>query len=308
MTTVTIATRQSALALWQSNHVAQQLRARHPGLTVQLLPMTTLGDQMLHSPLSKIGGKGLFVKELENALLDGRADLAVHSMKDVPITLPPELGLPVSMQRHDPRDAFVSNRFESLDALPPGAVVGTASLRREAQLRAARPDLTVRSLRGNVNTRLAKLDAGDYDAILLASAGLQRLDLAHRIRHALAPEQTLPAIGQGALGLEIRLDNTAIADLIAPLAHAETHRCVSAERALNAQLQGGCQAPIAGFADCPDNHQLRLRALVAEPDGSRVLRAERHGDRQAPDTLGATVAQALLAQGAGDILARLLNA
>ena len=305
MTTVTIATRQSALALWQSNHVAQQLRTLPPGLNVQLLPMTTRGDQWLHSPLSKIGGKGLFVKELETALLDGRADLAVHSIKDVPIDFPPGLGLPVILARQDPRDAFVSNRFASLDALPPGAVVGTASLRRAAQLYAARPDLTVRSLRGNVNTRLAKLDAGDYDAIVLASAGLQRLEFARRIRHPLTPAQSLPAIGQGALGLEIRLDNTAIAELIAPLSHDETHCCISAERAVNAQLQGGCQAPIAAFAEDQGKQRLRLRALVAEPDGSRVLRTERSGDRQAPEALGAAVAQDLLAQGAGDILERL---
>ena len=305
MTTITIATRQSALALWQSNHVAQQLRALHPGLNVQLLPMTTRGDQWLHSPLSKIGGKGLFVKELETALLDGRADLAVHSIKDVPIDFPPGLGLPVILARQDPRDAFVSNRFASLAALPAGAVVGTASLRRTAQLYAARPDLTVRSLRGNVNTRLAKLDAGDYDAIVLAGVGLQRLDFAHRIRHPLTPAQSLPAIGQGALGLEIRLNDTALAELIAPLNHAETHCCISAERTVNVRLQGGCQAPIAAFAEHQDEHRLRLRALVAEPDGSRVLRAERSGDRQDPEALGNAVAQALSAQGAGEILERL---
>ena len=301
---VRIATRESPLALWQATFIKAELEAAHPGLQVELLGMTTRGDQILDSPLAKIGGKGLFVKELETALLDGRADIAVHSMKDVPMAFPAGLGLSIICQRGDPRDAFVSNHYKSLDELPAGARVGTSSLRRQCQIRAQRPDLTIVDLRGNVNTRLRKLDEGQYDAIILASAGLLRLGMADRIAQHLSPEQSLPAGGQGAVGVEARIDDQRIKQLLAPLHHQATAECVNAERALNLTLQGGCQVPIACFAIAnPDNdNELWLRGLVGSPDGSTILRSDRCADRSTAETLGVAVAEDLLAQGAADIL------
>ncbi|WP_071872299.1 hydroxymethylbilane synthase [Atopomonas hussainii] len=300
--TLRIATRQSALALWQANYVKDRLEQAHPGLTVTLLPMVSRGDKLLDAPLAKIGGKGLFVKELENALLADEADIAVHSMKDVPMEFPEGLGLYCICEREDPRDAFVSNTFASLDELPQGSVVGTSSLRRQAQLLARRPDLEIRFLRGNVNTRLAKLDAGEYDAIILAAAGLIRLGFAERIKSAISDVDSLPAGGQGAVGIECRVADSRVQALLAPLHHEPTALRVRAERALNTRLNGGCQVPIACYATL-DNDQLYLRGLVGEPQGTRLLRAEAYGPAQAPEALGVQVAEALLIQGAGEILA-----
>ena len=300
--TLRIATRQSALALWQANYVKDRLEQAHPGLTVTLLPMVSRGDKLLDAPLAKIGGKGLFVKELENALLADEADIAVHSMKDVPMEFPEGLGLYCICEREDPRDAFVSNTFASLDELPQGSVVGTSSLRRQAQLLARRPDLEIRFLRGNVNTRLAKLDAGEYDAIILAAAGLIRLGFAERIKSAISDVDSLPAGGQGAVGIECRVADSRVQALLAPLHHEPTALRVRAERALNTRLNGGCQVPIACYATL-DNDQLYLRGLVGEPQGTRLLRAEAYGPAQAPEALGVQVAEALLMQGAGEILA-----
>ncbi|WP_192456456.1 hydroxymethylbilane synthase [Musicola keenii] len=296
-----IATRQSPLALWQAHYVQQRLQACHPGLQVELVPMVTRGDVLLDTPLAKVGGKGLFVKELELALLEDRADIAVHSMKDVPVEFPAQLGLVTICERDDPRDAFVSNRYANLDALPPGAVVGTSSLRRQCQLRARRPDLVIRDLRGNVGTRLGKLDNGDYDAIILAVAGLNRLGLEGRIRAALSPEQSLPAVGQGAVGVECRLDDTRTRALLAPLNHDDTAVRVLAERAMNTRLEGGCQVPIGSYAELQDD-AIWLRALVGSPDGSRIIRGERTGRRQDAEQLGISLADELLAAGAREIL------
>ncbi|MDU5805503.1 MAG: hydroxymethylbilane synthase [Haemophilus parainfluenzae] len=271
--TLKIATRQSPLALWQANFVKDQLEKFHPTLSVELVPMVTKGDVILDSPLAKIGGKGLFVKELENALLEKRADIAVHSMKDVPMEFPEGLGLSVICKREDPRDAFVSNTYRSLDDLPQGAIVGTSSLRRQCQLKQLRPDLDIRSLRGNVGTRLSKLDNGEYDAIILASAGLIRLGLAERIASFIEVEQSLPAAGQGAVGIECRVDDEEVKALLAPLSDATTTTCVLAERAMNTRLQGGCQVPIGGYA-IEQNGEIFLRALVGETDGSAIIRAE----------------------------------
>jgi hydroxymethylbilane synthase len=281
--------------------VRQALEQAYPGLVVELLEMTTQGDRILDAPLAKVGGKGLFVKELERALLDGEADLAVHSMKDVPVELPSGLHLPVIMQREDPRDAFVSNQFENLAGLPKGARVGTSSLRRQCQLREARPDLVILDLRGNVNTRLAKLDAGDYDAVILAAAGLKRLAFSDRIRDFLSLEQSLPAIGQGAIGIECREQDPLVNDLIASLDDAITHACVDAERAMNARLEGGCQVPIAGHAILESDH-IWLRGLVGQPDGSQVIRAETRGIHSEAASLGTQLGEELLSRGAGDIL------
>ncbi len=299
---VKIATRKSPLALWQAEYVRDALIALHPDLQVELAKMSTQGDKILDVPLAKVGGKGLFVKELEQGMLAGDADIAVHSMKDVPVEFPEGLHLPVVCQREDPRDAFVSNQYQSLENLPIGAKVGTSSLRRECQLRAYRPDLDVLPLRGNVNTRLAKLDAGDYDAIILASAGLKRLGFEDRIRSALTPEQSLPAIGQGAVGIETRVDDEEINALIAPLRCPETWIVVSAERALNKRLGGGCQVPIAGYAIL-DNDKIWLRGLVGRPDGSLMLRSEITGQAADAEALGIQLAEDLLSQGADRILA-----
>jgi len=298
---ICIATRGSPLALWQAEHVAAKLEALHPGLKVSLLTMKTRGDKLLDAPLAKVGGKGLFVKELEIGLLDGRADLAVHSLKDVPVEFPEGLELALVMEREDPRDAFVSNRYDSLAAMPAGTLVGTSSLRRQTQVRERYPQLRVDWLRGNVNTRLAKLDAGDYDAIILAASGLQRLGFDARIRSPIAPEECLPAIGQGVLGIEIRTDDDELRELIAPLAHPETTIRVTAERALNQTLNGGCQVPIAGYAEL-EGDQLHLRGLVGQPDGSEILRADIRGSSSRAHELGVELAQQLLALGADRIL------
>lgn len=301
---IRIATRKSALALWQAEHVRQGLQLHHPGLQVELVTMTTRGDQILDSPLAKVGGKGLFVKELEQALLEGRADIAVHSMKDVPVDLPEGLELAVILEREDPRDAFVSNQYATLDDLPRGARVGTSSLRRQCQLYALRPDLAIGALRGNVNTRLDKLDRGDYDAIILACAGLKRLGFGERIRQELGPEIILPAIGQGAIGIECRVGDTAVHDAIRPLGHAKTHDRLRAERSLNQHLSGGCQVPIAGYAEI-DHGVVVLRGLVGRPDGSQLITGVISGRPENGDELGQVLAEDLLGRGADVILREL---
>ena len=299
--TLKIATRQSPLALWQAEHIRDRLEQLHPDVKVELVTFVTQGDKILDTPLAKIGGKGLFVKELEAALLDGRADFAVHSMKDVPMQLPDGLELAVICEREDPFDAFVSNHYDSFDDLPQGAKLGTSSLRRKSQILKQRPDLDVIDLRGNVGTRLSKLDAGQYDAIILASAGLKRLALSERIRHALPPEISLPAVGQGALGLECRTHDQATLDLIMPLMHAETNACVRAERAFNAYLEGGCQVPIAGFATLNDG-TISLEGRVGSPDGQTLLCSKVSGTVDEAEQLGVQLAKALLNQGAGELL------
>ena len=299
-----IATRKSPLALWQAEHVAGALRARNPGLGVELVAMRTSGDRMLDAPLAKVGGKGLFVKELERALLDGRADVAVHSMKDVPVELPPGLHLPVVMARADPRDALVSMRFGALDALPPGATVGTSSLRRKCQLAALRPDLRLEDLRGGVDTRLRRLDRGDFDAIVLAVSGLERGGHGARVTEALDVGTMLPAAGQGALGIECRRGDARVEALIAPLACLRSSARVLAERAFNRRLEGGCQVPIAAYATL-EGRELSLRGLVASLDGARVLRAQVRGRAEDAEPLGAEAAAAVLEQGAGEILERI---
>lgn len=306
MKTLKIATRQSPLALWQAEHIRARLQELHADLQVELVTFVTQGDKILDTPLAKIGGKGLFVKELEAALLDGRADLAVHSMKDVPMALPEGLSLAVICEREDPLDAFVSNTYASFDELPQGAKVGTSSLRRKSQILKARPDLEIIDLRGNVGTRLSKLDAGNYDAIILASAGLKRLGLIDRIRHTLKPAVSLPAVGQGALGLECRDRDQAVLDLILPLLHAETDVCVRAERAFNAYLEGGCQVPIAGYATL-QNGKIAIEGRVGSVDGTTLLKAELQGDVNQAEQLGVALAQNLLAQGAGDLLKALYS-
>lgn len=298
---IRIATRKSALALWQAEYVKARLEASHPGLVVSLVPMVSRGDKLLDAPLAKIGGKGLFVKELETALMENEADIAVHSMKDVPMEFPAGLGLYCICEREDPRDAFVSNRYDSLDALPPGSVVGTSSLRRQAQLLARRPDLKIQFLRGNVNTRLAKLDAGEYDAIILAAAGLIRLGFGERIRSSIGVDESLPAGGQGAVGIECRTDDAELHQLLACLNDPQTATRVTAERALNRHLNGGCQVPIACYAVL-EGDQLWLRGLVGQPDGTQLLRAEGRAPAEQAEALGVQVAEALLAQGAAQIL------
>ncbi|AKQ55084.1 porphobilinogen deaminase [Bordetella hinzii] len=301
-----IATRASRLAVWQAEHVRDRLRALYPACAVELLTLTTRGDQILDRTLSKVGGKGLFVKELETALLDGRADLAVHSLKDVPVDMRPPFELCTVLERADPRDAFVSNHHESLEALPAGAVVGTSSLRREAQIRAARPDLVVKPLRGNLDTRLDKLDRGEYDAIVLAAAGLERIGYGDRIRNRLSPAQSLPAAGQGALGIEIRDDRDDMRAWLAPLSSPATTACVSAERAVSRKLGGSCQVPLAAYAELHGD-ELRIEALVSSVDGNRILRATRAGAAAEAERLGLAVAQDLLDKGARAILAELLQ-
>ncbi|OBW99791.1 hydroxymethylbilane synthase [Gallibacterium genomosp. 1] len=296
-----IATRQSPLALWQANYIKHKLQVLYPELKVELVTMVTKGDVLLDTPLAKIGGKGLFVKELELALLEGRADIAVHSMKDVPMQFPQGLHLSVICEREDARDAFVSNQYAGLDELPRNAVVGTSSLRRQCQLKALRPDIQLKTLRGNVGTRLRKLDEGEYDAIILASAGLIRLGEQQRIRSFIEPEVSLPAVGQGAVGVECRQDDEWVNQLLKPLLHQATWDRVIAERAMNNRLQGGCQVPIAGYAIL-NGDQLFLRALVGSIDGSKVLRAEATAARTQADQLGVQVAELLLEQGAEALL------
>jgi len=298
-----IATRKSPLALWQAEYVKSQLELHHPGLVVELLPLISRGDKILDVPLAKVGGKGLFVKELEQALLDGDADIAVHSMKDVPMDFPQGLGLAIICPREDARDAFVSNHFHSLDELPPGSVVGTSSLRRQCQLLAYRPDLQIKFLRGNVQTRLQKLDDGEYHAIILAAAGLIRLQLDDRIKSFLTPEQSLPACGQGAVGIECRINDRNTITLLQPLHHQLTTEQVTAERAMNRRLQGGCQVPIAGYA-IHQGDNLWLRGLVGDPDGSLLLQDDIIGKAIDAESMGIALADRLLAAGANKILAK----
>ena len=302
-----IATRKSPLALWQANHVRDALMARNPGLDVELFTMTTQGDKILDTPLAKVGGKGLFVKELELGILEGRADLAVHSMKDVPVEFPQGLGLAAILEREDPRDALISNTISSIEAVPPGARVGTSSLRRQCQLRARRADLEVLDLRGNVNTRLAKLDNGDYDAILLAAAGVKRMGWEDRITELLPPEQFLPAIGQGAIGIEIRVADERVSRIVEALNDEQTATRIRAERALNERLQGGCQVPIAGYSEISHGVMV-LRALVGRPDGTELVQGVISGKPEDAEELGQVLADDLLSRGAKQILADVYSA
>jgi len=302
--TITIATRKSPLALWQAEHVSARLQAAHPGLKVELLKMVTQGDKILDTPLAKVGGKGLFVKELEVGLLEGHADIAVHSIKDVPVELPEGLHMPVILDREDPRDAFVSNTYKCFADLPQGACVGTSSLRRQTQLLSKRPDLIIKDLRGNVGTRLKKLDDGNYDAIILASAGLTRLGLNERIAEHLSTELSLPAIGQGAIGIECRQGDNEIEALIAVLNDDDTATRIIAERAMNHRLEGGCQVPIGGHATLDDG-TLTLRGLVARSDGSEVISGSVSGSIDQAESLGIELADDLLSRGAKEILAEL---
>lgn len=303
--TLVIASRESALAMWQAEHIQARLQALYPECAVSILGMTTRGDQILDKTLSKIGGKGLFIKELEQALQEGRADLAVHSIKDVPMELPEGFALAAIGERASPFDAFVSNAYERLEALPPGAVVGTSSLRREAQLRARYPHLTIKPLRGNVQTRLGKLDNGEYDAIILAAAGLQRLGLDERIRLILSPLDSLPAAGQGALGIEIAAHRFDLLEVLNPLNHAVTNACVSAERALARALDGSCQVPLAAYCT-EENNLLTLRGLVGHPDGSVTLEAQAEAPLAYADALGRAVAKKLADDGAHDLIRAIL--
>ncbi|MEP4892469.1 MAG: hydroxymethylbilane synthase [Aliiglaciecola sp.] len=299
---IKIATRKSALALWQAEFVKAELEKAHPHIAVELVPMTTKGDVILDTPLAKVGGKGLFIKELEVAMQKGEADIAVHSMKDVPVEFPDGFGLHAICQRENPLDAFVSNDYEDIVSLPKGAIVGTSSLRRQVQIKAYRPDIQIKDLRGNVNTRLAKLDDGQYDAIILASAGLIRLDMADRIRQEISSRVSLPAVGQGAVGIECRTDDAELVALLQPLNHPQTAVRVIAERALNAKLQGGCQVPIGSFCEIVDN-QLHLRGLVGSISGKQIIMADQYGDIAEPEQLGIAVAEKLLEQGAQAYLA-----
>ena len=300
-----IATRKSPLALWQAEEVSRLLKKFHPDLEIELVTMTTQGDKILDTPLAKIGGKGLFVKELEVGMLEGDADIAVHSMKDVPMAFPEGLHLAVVLEREDPSDAFVSNTYKSFDELPLNAKVGTCSLRRQTQLKEARPDIEILDLRGNVNTRLAKLDNGDYDAIILASAGLKRLGFDERITQSISTDQSLPAIGQGAIGIECRSDDEHINALLEPLNHADTALRVKAERAQNTRLNGGCQIPIGGYAELIGDNRIRLRGLIGFPDGSKIFRSEKEGSYAEAESLGIAVAEDLLSQGGDKVLEQL---
>lgn len=304
--TIRIATRKSPLALWQAEHVAERLRQLHPGLQTELVKMTTRGDKILDAPLAKVGGKGLFVKELEQGMLEGEADIAVHSMKDVPVEFPPGLHLAAILEREDPCDALVSKRYAGLAELPPRARIGTSSLRRQCQIKARFPDCEILMLRGNVNTRLAKLDAGEFDAVILAAAGLKRLGLAERITQRLDVADSLPAIGQGAIGIECRSGDARVNELLQSLHDRDTSICVRAERALNARLQGGCQVPIAGFAELR-GERLYLKGLVGRPDGSLLIRAEQSASPEDAEALGTAVAEELLAGGAEAILRELYS-
>ncbi|GAA6186203.1 MULTISPECIES: hydroxymethylbilane synthase [Aliiglaciecola] len=299
---IKIATRKSALALWQAEFVKAELEKAHPHIAIELVPMTTKGDVILDTPLAKVGGKGLFIKELEVAMQKGEADIAVHSMKDVPVEFPDGFGLHAICQRENPLDAFVSNKYEDIVSLPKGAIVGTSSLRRQVQLKAYRPDVQIKDLRGNVNTRLAKLDEGQYDAIILASAGLIRLNMADRIRQEISSRVSLPAVGQGAVGIECRTEDAELVALLQPLNHPDTATRVVAERALNAKLQGGCQVPIGSFCEIIDN-QLHLRGLVGSISGKQIIMAEQYGDIAEPEQLGNAVAEKLLELGAQEYLA-----
>ena len=302
---IVIATRESALAMWQAKHVEARLRALYPGIETRLVGMTTQGDRVLDTSLSKIGGKGLFVKELELALASGEADIAVHSMKDVPMNLPAGFAIAAISAREDPRDAFVSNNFRDLESLPPESKVGTSSLRRASQLRARFPHLQVEPLRGNVQTRLRKLDEGQYAAVILAAAGLKRLGLAARIAGLLAPEQSLPAVGQGALGIECRAQRTDLIEALAPFNDSDTRWCVEAERALSRALAGSCQVPLGGYAEIA-NGRARLRGFVASPDGARMVYDEVSADTAgSPLDLGQALADRLIGKGAREILAAL---
>jgi hydroxymethylbilane synthase len=301
---IVIASRESALAMWQARHIQSQLATLHPGIATQILGLTTEGDRRLDASLAKIGGKGLFVKELEDALASGRADAAVHSVKDVPMTLAPQFVLAAIGEREDPRDALVSNRYADLAELPAGARVGTSSLRRECQLRARYPRLAIEPLRGNVTTRLKKLDDGRYDAVILAAAGLKRLGLGARIKRLLDPSESVPAPGQGALGIECLKEHAGLIRLLAALDHAPTARCVAAERAFSRALAGSCNVPLGAYAELSGS-RLRLRGFVGAPDGSRVVNGEQDGPAGDPEALGTALAERLRAQGAGDILARL---
>lgn len=299
--TLRIATRKSPLAMWQAEFVKAQLEEAHPGLEVILLPMSTKGDKILDVPLAKIGGKGLFTKELEDRMMDGDADIAVHSMKDVPMVLPEGFALGAILERHSPTDAFVSNEYDSFESLPEGAVLGTSSLRRKAQLMAIRPDLDVRDLRGNVGTRLGKLDAGEYDAIVLATSGLQRLGLDERIRHEISPETCLPAVTQGTLGIEFFEKDSETLEVIQVLNHKETEIRTRAERAMNHRLEGGCQVPIGVFAEL-EGEQISMRGLVGSLDGTTILKADISGAAADAEKLGVQLAEKLLDQGAKAIL------
>jgi len=302
---IRIATRQSPLALWQAEYVAERLQQSFPDIKTELVKMTTRGDKILDAPLAKIGGKGLFVKELEQGMLDGAADIAVHSMKDVPVDFPDGLHLAAILTREDPTDAFVSNRYATLEDLPATAKIGTSSLRRQCQIKERFPNAEILALRGNVNTRLAKLDADEYDAIILASAGLKRLGMADRIVQRLDPQVSLPACGQGAIGIECRVQDPFINELLKVLHDHETGLCVLAERAMNARLNGGCQVPIAGFAQLHGD-QLVMSGLVGSPDGSVLYRAQRSGPHDQAEAIGTAIADDLLAQGANLILQALL--
>lgn len=305
---IRIATRKSPLALWQAEYVKQQLLNYHPELEVELVAMSTRGDKLLDAPLAKVGGKGLFVKELEVAMLEGRADIAVHSMKDVPMEFPEGLGLQIICQREDPTDAFVSNHYTDLSQLPDNAIVGSSSLRRQTQIRAKYPSLNIKDLRGNVNTRLDKLDKNEYDALILASAGLIRLGMSSRITSRLDTEMCLPAGGQGAVGIECRSDDRATLELLSPLHHSDTASCVLAERALNRRLQGGCQVPIACFAELSDDCQsISIRGLVGRVDGQKILKSQLSGPASQAQQLGETLADQLLEMGAGEILSDVLG-
>lgn len=301
-----IASRESALAMWQARHIQGRLQALYPETEVSILGMTTTGDQILDSPLARIGGKGLFVKELEQALADGRADLAVHSMKDVPMHLPPGFSLAAIGEREDPRDAFVSNDYPDLESLPAGSIVGTSSLRRQSQLQARFPDLKVESLRGNLQTRLRKLDEGQYAAIILAAAGLKRLGLESRIRESIDPDNSIPAVGQGALGIEINAERLDLLEVLAPLNHAETAACVEAERGMSRALAGSCQVPLGAFAQ-QHGDTLQMTGFVASIDGKDLLRESAQGPANQPEALGQALAAKLVARGADRILAALAH-
>ena len=303
---IIIASRESLLAMWQANFIKRRLRELYPQTEINILGMTTRGDQILDKTLSKIGGKGLFIKELEQALADGRADIAVHSMKDLPMNIPDGFMLAAITEREDPRDAFVSNQYPSVDALPAGSIIGTSSLRRESQLRAQFPHLKIQPLRGNVQTRLRKLDEGQYAAIILAAAGLKRLELSERITLFLNTESSLPAVGQGALGIECRADRPDLAQFLRPLHHLETAQCVEAERAMSRLLGGSCQVPLGGFAEII-NGRLHLQGFVATPDGKRMISEAATGKPETGQEMGEQLAQKLKKQGADEILATLLE-